>query len=253
MNRLVFVYGSVLLLFFACRPPDDQKLTLAAAANVQFAVKEIAGLFGRQTGIESDVILGSSGKLTAQIKKGAPYNVFISADMAYPNVLFDEGYATDSPKVFAHGKLVMWSLVEGLTPSKEMLLSDKVRHIAIANPKTAPYGLAALEVLQHFGIYEQVKDKLVYGESVLQTNQFILSQSAAIGFTAKSVVVSPQMKDTGTWVTLGQDTYTPIAQGAVMIARDGRSTEAAEKFYTFLFSPKAKAILQAYGYATNAP
>ena len=132
-----------------------------------------------------------------------------------------------------------------------MLKSAVVKHIAIANPVTAPYGTAAIEVLNHHHVYEDVKSKLVYGESISQTNQFIVSKSAEVGFTAKSVVLSPEMKGKGNWTDIDEADYTPIAQGAVVLKHRGSHDGDAQKFYNFLFSPKAKDILENFGYSVK--
>ena len=126
----------------------------------------------------------------------------------------------------------------------------KPRHIAMPNPKTAPYGRAAKEALDFYGQYDQISTMLVFGESVAQTNQFILSESAALGFTAASIVMAPAMKNKGRWQGVDENAYSPIAQGAVVIKQSSR-LDMAKKFYLFLFSPKAKNILEAHGYTVN--
>ena len=210
---------------------------------------ELVTVFTAESGIEAEVVHGSSGKLLAQIMEGAPYDVFISADMKYPNTLFKKGKAEEKPKVYAYGKLVLWSVNGNIVPSLGILSSDSITHIATANPKTAPYGVATEEFLRHNGIYNQVKDKLVFGEGIGQTNQFINSGAADIGFTAMSVVMSPKLKTKGKWLALDSSTYTPIAQGVVVIKKDGKNTDQAQAFYRFLFSPKGKSVLKKYGYA----
>ena len=146
-----------------------------------------------------------------------------------------------------NGKLVLWSIKKGVNPSIDLLTDEKIKHIAIANPKTAPYGQAAVDALNHFDLLEKVEKKLVYGESISQTNQFIISGSAQIGFTAKSVVLSPKITGTGQWAPIDEKSYTPIAQGVVILKKDIPS-ENAEKFYSFLFSDHSKKILENFGY-----
>src|SRR5215471_8585656 len=165
----------------------QNKLTVAAAANVQFVMYELTKDFESSTGIKTDIILNSSGKLNAQIKEGAPYDVFVSADMKYPEELYKTGFAISSPNVYANGLLVLWTTQPNITPGADLkiLTSDAVKKIAVANPQTAPYGEASVEAMNYFKVYDQVKDKLVYGESISQTNQYISSGAADIGFTAK--------------------------------------------------------------------
>ena len=239
----------ILLVSFtltSCNKPGRTTLTLAVASNMQFAMAEIINTFEDKTNLSCEVVVSSSGKLTAQIKEGAPFDVFISADMKYPQSLYEFGLTKDPPKVYAYGKLVMWSTTEALEPSIEILQSPAVRHIAIPNPKTAPYGSAAVEVLRTNGILDVLHDKLVYGESLSQTNQFILSRSAEIGFTSKSVVLSNQLPRKGKWVEIDQNQYSPLAQGIILL--DNEQSPFSKQFVDFLFSPEGKTILEKYGY-----
>ncbi|MGH2646558.1 MAG: molybdate ABC transporter substrate-binding protein [Ginsengibacter sp.] len=259
INLGMFVlFASVLLV--SCNAAENKnkegdngtgKLNIAVAANMQFAMQEISKTFTTKTGITCDLVISSSGKLTAQIKQGAPYDLFVSADMKYPSELFTTGFATNQPKIYAYGKLVLWSMIDTIKPSIDLLKDPGIKHIAVADPKTAPYGEAAIEVLKHYGIFENVKDKLVYGESISQTNQFITSKSAEIGFTAKSVVLSPAMKNKGQWTDVEEASYPAIAQGVIMIKQKAGQQNNAEKFYNFLFSDDAKKILENFGYSVN--
>lgn len=226
----------------------DQRITLAVAANLQFVIGDLIGSFEQQTGISCELVISSSGKLTAQIVEGAPYDVLVSADMKYPNEILAKGLAAAPPKVYAHGKLVLWSMVEGINPSLELLGEASVQHIALANPKTAPYGVAAVEVLKTHLLLDKVEHKLVYGESISQVNQFITSGSAEMGFTSMSVVLSPGMKGKGKWMALDTRLYPPIEQGAVVVQRKGGPVDQAKKFYDFLSSEQARKVLTAYGY-----
>ena len=230
---------------------SQAKLTVAAAANVQYVMNELAKDFESSTGIKTDIVLGSSGKLTAQIKESAPYDVFVSADMKYPQDLYTSGFAVDSPKVYANGLLVLWTTQPGVKPATDLkvLMSDAVKKIALANPQTAPYGVASVEAMNYYKVYESVRDKLVYGESISQTNQYITTGAVEIGFTAKSIVLSDEMKGKGKWVDVNRKAYHPIQQGAVMLKHGNENNpEATKKFYEYLFSKKAKTILLKYGY-----
>ncbi len=245
--KYIFAFIFINLVFCNCTNTDHHRVTIATSANMQFAMKEIVSAFTQQTGINCDLITSSSGKLTSQIQEGAPYDVFISADTKYPKILYEKGFTSNIPKIYGYGTLVLWSFSENIPLDINLLTQDQIEHIALANPKTAPYGTAAIEVLKHAKIYDQVSEKLVYGESISQTNQFIVSGAAQIGFTAKSVVLSPQIKGKGEWISIDSTSYTPIAQAAVIIKKD-KISDAAMKFYEFLFSTKSKEILENFGY-----
>ena len=248
-----FIMSTLVLLpvFNSCNTSNEVRITIATAANVQFAMDTLTTIFEKETGIKANIILGSSGKLTAQILQGAPYDVFVSANMKYPMEIYNNNLATGKPLVYAHGSLVLWSVKEAIDPGPVLLTDEKIRKIAIPNPKTAPYGEAAVELLQNTGIFEQVKNKLVYGETISQVNQFIISKTADIGFTSKSVVLSPEMRNTGSWAEMNPKEYTPIQQGVIIINRKNGHLEHAEKFVTFLLSATAKGILTEYGYKTD--
>ncbi|ELR73436.1 Molybdenum ABC transporter, periplasmic molybdenum-binding protein ModA [Fulvivirga imtechensis AK7] len=249
MNKILLLLFTIMVVC-ACRSGNDAKLTIATSANMRFAIKELVDAFSEQTGIDCEIITGSSGKLMAQIIEGAPYDLFVSADMKYPEALYQRGFTTGTPQTYAYGRLVLWSAAEGIEPDITILTSGQINHIALANPKTAPYGQAAVEVLKHYDIYEKVEQKLVYGESISQTNQFIISGAAEVGFTAKSVVLSSEMADRGAWIAVDENACRPIAQGAVIVKSTGEMKKA-EKFYAFLFSEQAKEILEHSGYAKN--
>lgn len=230
-------------------PPPD-KVLVATAANVQFAMDELTRLFEEQSGIKAEVILSSSGKLTAQIQQGAPYDLLVSADMKYPKTLYESGQAEAPPRVYALGALVLWTLGDiELSADLSFLQNPAIHKIAIANPQNAPYGEQAVRALQHYGVYDQVVSRLVYGESIAQTNQYILSRVSEVGFTAKSVVLSPEIQGKGHWVEIDPAAYSPIEQG-VVITRYGEEhhPEASRRFYDFLFSQTARDILIRYGY-----
>ena len=251
MNNLKIILLLTLLLFSTLSFAQSNQITVAVAANVQFAMQDLKTEFKKETGINIIIIIGSSGQLTAQIKQGAPYDIFISADMIYPKNLFENKFAVDTQKVYASGNLVVWSVKKGIKLSDNLkeLLDNKIQKIALANPKIAPYGVATIEALKYFGIYKNVKNKLVFGESIAPTNQFIISGAADIGFTAKSVVMSPSMKGKGIWKEVNPLAYSPIKQGCVILKYGFKNHKIeTEKFYNFLFSEKAKKILINYGY-----
>ena len=238
-------------LFISCKNNSHDKFTVATAANMQFVMRELTESFTKETGIQCEIIVGSSGKLTAQIKQGAPFDLFVSANMKYPEDLYISGFTTKEPTIYAYGRLVLWTMSSSVNLSLNFLTSREVKHIAVANSRIAPYGIPAIEVLKKEGIYDEVKDKLVFGESISQTNQFITSEVAEVGFTAKSVVLSPNMKENDNWIEMNINSYKQIAQGAVILKNRNDHREAAQKFYDFLLSKKAGKILNKYGYALN--
>jgi len=227
-----------------------QSLTAAVAANVQFAFEEISADFTKDTGIEIKAIYASSGKITAQIEGGAPFDLFVSADMKYPQTLEKEGLAYNATKVYAYGKLVLWTMNNiDLASGVAELTDAKVRKIAIASPETAPYGRQAVKALKYYKIYSQVSGKLVYGESVAQASQFISTRAADIGFTAASIVMAKNMRGKGRWAEVDVKAYEPIAQGAIILKHaEKNDLPAAQKLFDFLFSDKARAIFEKYGY-----
>ncbi len=246
-----FIFFSLIFFFFSCAKDEQSKLTIATAANMQFAIKEIVQSFEKETGIACEMVISSSGKLTAQIKEGAPYDIFVSANMKYPNKLYKSGFTLKQPDIYAFGKLVMWSMRKDIKLSFEVLEDKHIKHIAMANPKTAPYGFSAKEVLINRGIYRKIEKKLVFGESVLQTNQFIASGVAEIGFTAKSVVLSPKIKENDNWIEIDPNLYSPIAQGIVILINRQEQEQKAKEFNDFLLSSKGKEILNNFGYSVK--
>lgn len=254
--RNVYLFISIFCLFFACnnvqekKEAPSKKLTIAVAANVQFAIKALQTAYEATHDTKLEIIIGSSGKLTAQITQGAPYDLLLSANMKYPETLFEKGFAPQAPTIYAHGSLVLWTMQNlDLNSGLAILKNNHIKKIAIANPKNAPYGEQAIQAFQNSALLNYIEPKLVYGESIAQTNQYILSGVCDAGITAKSVVLSPDLKDTGQWIDVPADHYEKIAQG-VVITQHGNTQQptAARAFYDFLFSEQARAILEKYGY-----
>jgi len=234
----------------ACSAPPEKKLRIATAANMQFVMEALTKKFSDQTGIPCEVILGSSGKLTSQIKAGAPYDILLSADMRYPQELFMQQLTIGKPKAYATGRLVLWTHEQTLLTLPASLSDSEIKHIALANPKTAPYGRAAMETLEKLGLAQALQNKLVFGESVAQTNQFIYSEAAELGFTAKSSVMAPHLKDQGSWIDIPVGYHDPIVQGVVLLKSRKAQETNARQFHEFLFSEAAKEILNKFGYAS---
>jgi molybdate transport system substrate-binding protein len=228
-----------------------QKLTVAVAANMRYTIEALIAEYHKTDKTQIGIVLGSSGNLTQQIMQGAPFDIFISADTSFPKRLSDAGFAAEPPKVYATGLLVLWSAKQNINPAADLklLLNDDIKHIAIANPKTAPYGTAAQFILKKYNLYNKISSKLVTGESITQTSQFIATRAADIGFTAKSIVISDEMKGKGKWVELNQNDYPPIKQAALLLKYSQQKNPVeAKKFYDFLFSAQAKSIYKKFGY-----
>lgn len=242
---------SVLALALALSAQADlAQLTIAAAANVQYAMEDLKTDFRKASGIDVKAVYGSSGKLCAQIRNGAPFDVFVSADMHYPDSLSRWGYAPAKALPYAYGKLVIWTAKKvNLEKGLAVLADTALGKIAVADPQRAPYGREAVKAIRHTGTWAAAEPRLVFGESVSQVNQYILLGAAGIGITSKSTVLSAEMKDVGTWREIDSAAYDPIAQGAV-ICKYGADEhpEASARFLAYLHSPPARAILVRYGY-----
>lgn len=244
-RRTLFLF---LVVSFQIVVAQPQPLRVAVAANAQFVMEKISAAFQQKTGITVETIISSSGKLTTQIQQGAPFDVFLSADMAYPQTLYREGFTTAAPVVYGYGSLVLWTLTDlPLSADLNILLNPAIRRIAIANPIMAPYGEAAVSLLRISKLTDKVQSKLVYGESISQVNQYVLSGSAEVGFTAKSVVLDPGLQQRGHWIDLPRSGYKPIAQGVVILKQSSQG-KAAGQFVAFLRSPAALRIFRQFGY-----
>ncbi|WP_374948390.1 molybdate ABC transporter substrate-binding protein [Mucilaginibacter sp.] len=227
---------------------SGQTLKVAIAANLQPVIKALQADFKTKTRISTDAISGASGKLTAQIKNGAPFDVFLSADVAFPADLFKTGFATKAPVVYADGVLIMCSTRKlGAQPWARLLTSPGVKRVAIANPSIAPYGKAAAEALTHEGILKKMNGKLVTGESISQVNTYISTGVVDAGFTTLSFYKENSGKQQLNMWTINPKTYSPIQQGMIIL-KHGAGKAAAQQFYKYILSPAAKKIFIKYGY-----
>lgn len=239
---------SSVLLVLNCESIPVSDLTIATAANMQFAMEVLLEAFTEKTGITGETVVSSSGKLTAQIRAGAPFHLFVSADLKYPEALHAANLTLGEPRIYAHGQLVLWTCQKGLTPQLETLTLPTLKHIALANPKTAPYGRAAEQVLARAGLASKLRPKFVYGESIAQTNQFILSGAAEIGFTALSVLRGLGDAAVGEWAVVPADRYDPIVQAAVVLRSNPQQEGFGKAFIDFLLSETGQAVLEEHGY-----
>jgi len=245
MTRVKVLIVSFCLLV---SPAFAQNVKVAVAANLQAVIKALDQDFKQKTGITIEPIVGASGNLTTQVRNGAPFDVFLSADMVFPETLFKEGLSTKSPVVYAQGSLVICSVQDiGFENWERVLLTGRIKKIAIANPAIAPYGKAANEVLKKKGILDNVQTKIVTGESISQVNTYITTGVADVGFTTQALVNDPNNKTKLYWEVIDPKTYAPIEQGMVLL-KHGENNGDALKFYQYVLSAAAKAIFKEYGY-----
>ncbi len=226
-------------------------INIAVAANVSYAIDDLKKEFNKSyPDTEIKVTLGSSGKLTAQIKNGAPYQLFMAANMKFPQALYNDGVAITKPVIYAQGSLAMLSdSKKDFTKGISILKDSLINKIAVANPKTAPYGKAAIESMKNGGVLTDVKSKFVYVESISQTVSYTIT-AADIGFIAKSSLYSPKMsayKKDINWADIDPKLYTAINQGIVVL-KNGEANSEVLAFYKFMLSAKAKKILNNFGY-----
>jgi molybdate transport system substrate-binding protein len=228
-----------------------EEITIAAASDLNFAFREIATEYETTTGNHVRLTLGSSGNFFAQIQNGAPFDLYFSADIAYPRKLEEAGLTVPgSLYQYAVGRIVLWTGKESqfdLSKGLEILREPAIRKIAIANPKHAPYGRAAVAAMEYFKVFDQAKDKLIFGENISQAAQFIESGACDIGIIALSLAVAPAMKSKGTYWEVPADAHLPLEQGAVIL-KSSKSQEAARQFLEFIKGSDAHEIMKRYGF-----
>ena len=239
-----------LLLLFA-NVLTAGEIRIAVAANVSYAIEDLKKAFHKShPDTKVQVILGSSGKLTSQIRHGAPFGLLLSANMKYPTALYEEKMALTKPVVYAEGMLAILSVKKRDYCAEIFVLKDpSIQKIAIANPKTAPYGVAAKEALENAKLYKKLESKFVYGESISQTVIYATT-AADIGIVAKSSLFSPQMsqyKEAIHWTEVDESLYAPIEQGMVIL-KEAQGNAEVKAFYDFMLSDEAKGILIKFGY-----
>ncbi len=252
--KLLRELAASLVFMVACAA--GQEITVAAAADMNAVLPELAARYTKQTGRAVKLSFGSSGNLTNQIRNGAPFDVFFSADEEYPRQLVADGLAVrDSLYRYAIGRLVLWVPSESTLDLQKLgmtaLLDPSVKKCSIANPQHAPYGRAAEAALRHFGIYDQVAAKLVLGENVAQAAQFVESGNAQAGLIAFSHALAPAMKDKGRYWTVPLDSYPTLNQAVVVLSQSKRQ-DAAQEFLKFVRSSESVSLLKSYGFSSPA-
>lgn len=243
--------AALFALILAAQLGSAQELTIAAAADLQFAMFDIGARFQKESRTTVKLLYGSSGNFAQQIQNGAPFDMFFSANLDYPRQLEASGLA--EPRTFyeyAKGKLVLWVPNESkldLRLGLKALLNPAVNKIAIANPQHAPYGKAAVAAMEQEKVYDQVKDKLVLGENISQTASFVTSGAADAGIVALSLALSPNMKDHGRYFEIPASDYPAIEQACVVL-RSSKNKDAAQKFLAYMKTVAAKEVLRQYGF-----
>ena len=245
MKKFLF---PLVLVVLAVTPALAEQALVAVAANFVPPFREVATEFENATGHTVQVASGPSGGFYAQIKNGAPFDVFFSADNERPKLLEEEGLGVRGSRfTYAIGRLVLWSPDPNLVKGEDTLRSGKFKHLAIANPKTAPYGMAAMQAMQKLGVWESIQPRLVMGEGLGQTIGFIESGNAELGFLALSQVMDPKIAGKGGRWDVPVDLHEPIQQDVVLLTK-GKDNPAAKALMEFMEGPQAKSIIVRYGY-----
>ncbi len=248
LNKFILLLTVTALLTVSVISKADTTL-VAVAANFTKPMTDIAEAFEKTTGHSAKLSFGSSGKFVAQIENGAPFEVFLSADDKAPAKLEQSGFAVaNSHFTYAIGKLVLWSATANLVDAQgEILSKGGFKHLALADPKLAPYGTAALEVLKSKNLLTKLQPLFVQGENIAQTYQFVSTGNAELGFVALSQVIDNGKISSGSAWQIPENLYTPLHQEAVLLKK-GEDNPAASALMQFLKSPEAKAIVSKYGY-----
>jgi len=243
---------SMLVTLFALLAANSayaEKITIAAAADLKFAMDEIvAGFKAGHPGAELEVIYGSSGKFHTQIQQGAPYDLYFSADIAYPRELVSKGMAASEVRPYALGRIVLWS--NSMNAAKMTLASladPRIARIAIANPKHAPYGKRTEEALKALGLWEKLQPKFVYGENIAHTAQFVQTGNAQAGIIALSLALNPELAKQGGYYLIPDNLHNPLEQGYI-ITRRGADKPLVRQFADYMASRPARAIMTRYGF-----
>ena len=247
MKFIKFLLLAYTLLFAASA--HAEKITVAAAADLKFAMDEIVTIFKQGHPAEQvDVIYGSSGKFHTQIQQGAPYDLFFSADIAFPRELAKAGLASSEVKPYAFGRIVLWSASLDANKMTLTSLTDaKVARIAIANPKHAPYGKRAEEALRTAGLWEKIEPKLVYGENIAHTAQFVQTGNAQVGIIALALAINPELASKGGYWLIPDNLHEPLEQGFVITKR-AESNVLAQQFADYMGSKPARDVMTKYGF-----
>jgi molybdate transport system substrate-binding protein len=238
----------LLLLLAGIVRLNAQSITIAAAADLRFALDDITKLY-KETHQDAkiDVIYGSSGNLYQQISNQAPFDLFFSADFSFAAKLDSLKLTSGKPKIYAVGHIVLWSNSKDISKGLDLLKSQDVKKISIANPEVAPYGKRAVESLKFYNLYDQIKDKIVKGDNVSQAAQFVLTGNAEVGIIALSLALSPEMSSKGKYFLIDEKSYSKLEQAYVVLKKSEKKKELLD-FVKFLDTKKVKDIFNKYGF-----
>lgn len=237
-----------------CMGDEDDAITVAVAANMRFAMEEIQGLVEDHLGFPIVCVFDSSGKLATQIINGAPYDVYLAANMQYPEFIVTQGCAVTEPVQYAQGIAVLWTKTECATfeEAQTLLCSAEIQKIAIANPEKAPYGVAAKEMFAFARLQDLIEKKLVYGESIAQVQHFVMSDTVDAAIIAQSQVYALRERGVGSFIPLPVEAYTPLKQGMIGLlhTQETGHIDRVYQFLAFMGSETVKKVLIKYGYKT---
>jgi molybdate transport system substrate-binding protein len=243
MKRLYTLFASLLLTLTI----QAQTIKVTAAADLRYAIDEIAKLYMKTNpGTNIEIVFGSSGNAYTQISNGAPFDIYFSADIMYPQKLKEAGLTITEPKLYAIGRIVLWSSTLDVSKGIDVLKTPKIK-IATANPEHAPYGQRAVEALKYYKIYDQVEKQLSFGENISQAAQFCLTGNAEAGLLALSLVLSPSMTNKGKYYLIPAETHRPLEQAYVVLKR-AEGNKTAFDFCNFIETKAVRTIFEKYGF-----
>lgn len=251
--RILAVFGLMVALLatgiVAARAGDPEKVTVAAASDLKFAMEDILVEFRKaQPGCQVEVVYGSSGQFHTQITQGAPFDLFFSADISFPKMLIEKGFSASEVKMYAVGRIVLWSRVKDASKMKlEDLVDPSIKRIAVANPKHAPYGQRAEEALRALGLWEKIEPKLVFGENIAHTAQLVETKNAEVGIIALSLAMSPVLAKQGGHALIDDKLHQPLEQGYIVTKRAEKNTCAAN-FAAYMGEKASREIMVRYGF-----
>ncbi len=247
-NKSLKMFALVILCWANATQVSAQSVVkIAAAANLRYLLSEVEGIYeAKFKDVDLQINYGASGRFYQQIVSGAPYDLFLSADDTLPLKLKEEGVTSSESKIYTYGKIALYGLGNDIDKlGLEALKDANLKRVAIANPRTAPYGTRSEELLKSLGLWEGLESRIVYGESIAQAAQFTMTGNCELGFVALSLLMNPETELKGSYFIIPEDQYTPIAQAGIIL-KEG----AANHFFEYILSDECAAIWAKYGYST---